>query len=117
MAKATLVVLTNPVSDEAEDEYNRWYSEVHLRDVVALDGFVSAQRYRFIDVAAMPEMPKTHRYLALYEFDGDDLEATAAALGAAAGTDAMVISPALDASTAVARWAEPIGAPVTAVRA
>jgi len=115
MAKATFVVFTNPVSADAEDEYNRWYQDVHLKDVLAIDGFVSAQRFRFIDVAALGDVPApSHPYLALYEFDGDDVEATAAAMSAAAGTDAMVMSPALDGDNARAWFAEPIGARVTA---
>ncbi|WP_405864259.1 hypothetical protein [Streptomyces sp. NBC_00005] len=40
-----LHVESRPVGDEVLDEFNRWYEEVHLPEVVALDGFVSAVRY------------------------------------------------------------------------
>ncbi len=114
MAKATFVVLTNPVSADAEDEYNDWYNNVHLNDVVAVDGFVSAQRFRIVNVDALGETPQpSHRYLALYEVETDDLDAVARELTTRAG-DAMVISPALDASSALAFFVEPIAAPVLA---
>jgi hypothetical protein len=118
MAKATLVVLTNPVSADAEAEYNDWYNNTHLADVVAVEGFVSAQRFRVVDVPAMSDAPTPdHRYLALYEVEADDIGAVAEALVASAGTDAMVISPALDAASARMFFVEPIGAAVSAVPA
>lgn len=113
MAKATLVVLTNPVSDEVEDEYNDWYDNTHLQDVVGVDGFVSAQRFKVVDVAAMEGMPApSHRYLALYEVETDDINAVAEALTKQATSGEMFISPALDATTATTFWVEPVGAPV-----
>jgi hypothetical protein len=114
MAKATLVVLTNPVSPEQDAEYNDWYNNTHLKDVVAVDGFVSAQRFRVVIPDSAAELPKpSHQYLALYQIEADDLDTVAQALSARAGTDAMQISPALDSATAQAFYVEPLGAPVT----
>src|SRR3546814_7682746 len=45
MKEYVYVVRSNPVTGR-EDEYNRWYSERHLADVMAVPGFVSARRYR-----------------------------------------------------------------------
>ena len=39
MARAVMVVGSNPTSPEHEDEYNRWYVEEHLPDVLAVSGF------------------------------------------------------------------------------
>jgi len=39
MAKYLLLVTSNPVEGR-DAEYNRWYTEEHLRDVLKLDGFV-----------------------------------------------------------------------------
>ena len=36
-----LIVFTEPVIGR-EDEYNEWYDEVHLPEVLATDGFVAA---------------------------------------------------------------------------
>ena len=50
MAKHVLLVFSNP-TEGAEEDYNRWYDEVHLPEVVQTDGFVSAQRFK-LDAAA-----------------------------------------------------------------
>ena len=38
-----------------EDEYNKWYNEQHALDVVAVPGFVSAQRFVQNDVPMFVE--------------------------------------------------------------
>ena len=43
--KTILHVESWPSSPDRVDEYNRWYSEVHLPEVLALDGFLSARRF------------------------------------------------------------------------
>lgn len=65
-----LLVFSNPAPGQ-EEAYNRWYDEEHLDEVVAVPGFVAATRYRLDDaqLAGQPECP--HRYLAIYEFEGD----------------------------------------------
>jgi len=98
VAHYTLLVLTNPVSGR-EDEYNDWYNNQHLSDLLAVEGFVAAQRFRLADTD--PPQEFGHRYLALYEIETDDLAKTQAALMAAANTDAMVVSEALDLSDPV----------------
>ena len=65
------VVLSNPVAGR-EDEYNDWYTNRHLADVVAVPGFISAQRFRLRDPAA--EGAPVQRYLAIYTLDTDDPE-------------------------------------------
>jgi hypothetical protein len=89
-----LVVLSNPVEGQ-EDDYNKWYDEQHLKDVLAVDGVVSAQRFKVADLTPVP-----HRYMAVYGIDADDLGAVLGQLGARAGTDAMPMSPAYDGANA-----------------
>lgn len=67
MARHTLMVFTNPVEGK-DEEYNRWYNERHLKDVLAVEGFVSAQRFR---IAGLTETAP-YAYLAIYELEGDD---------------------------------------------
>ena len=95
MARYHLVVMSNPAEGQ-EDEYNRWYDEQHLKDVLAIDGIVSAQRFKASEL-----MPAAHKYSAVYEVDTEDLAATLGQLGSRAGTDAMPISPAFDAKGAL----------------
>jgi hypothetical protein len=109
MARHTIVVLTNATEGQ-DDAYNEWYNNQHLSDVLALDGFVAAQRFRLSDTS--PEQESGHRYLALYEVETDDIEKVQQAIGGAAGTPAMVLSPAL-ASDADARYFTPITDRVT----
>jgi hypothetical protein len=92
MARHMMVVFTNATEGQ-DDAYNEWYSNQHLSDVLAIDGFVAAQRFRLSDIS--PEQKSGHRYLALYEVETDDVEKVKQALGASIGTPAMVLSPAL----------------------
>jgi hypothetical protein len=90
-----LLVMTSP-HEGKDDEFNDWYDEVHLREVLAVPGFVGARRFRAVPSVrgALPDQP----YLAIYEIEADDLDAVQQALTAAATT--MDISPTLDRSKA-----------------
>ncbi len=99
MPRYKFLVLTNPRPGE-EAEYNRWYDEVHLGDVVAVPGFVAAQRFRIEDAADF----SGYRYLSIYDIDSDDPKATFEALTARAGTDAMQVSSALDPEASLSLW-------------
>ncbi len=48
-----------------EDEFNRWYTHVHLPDLSRAPGFVGARRWMDPDAA-----PGAARYMTVYEFDG-----------------------------------------------
>ena len=96
MAKHVYVILTNSV-DGKDDEYNDWYTNQHLDDVLRCVGFTSAQRFRLDETT--PAQTSAHRYLAIYEIETDDIGAVNAALIAAAGTPALPLSPAMDLRT------------------
>jgi hypothetical protein len=67
-----MVVLSNAKPDR-EEEFNSWYSDVHVYDTInKLDGFQSAQRFVRADLDGAP--PQPYRYLAIYEIDDGDLE-------------------------------------------
>ena len=83
MAKYVFVVMTNAAEGQ-EAEFNRWYDEEHLGDVLKLPGMVSAQRFQVAPEEA--DNPRaTLKFLTLYEIETDDLARTQAALAAAAG--------------------------------
>ena len=74
MAKALMVVGSNPTSPEQEDEYHRWYVEDHFPDVLRVAGFQQARRYALSDVRPVAAIEaSSYRYLALYEVEADDL--------------------------------------------
>jgi hypothetical protein len=92
MASLVLMVLTNP-AEGREDEYNAWYTDEHLDDVLACEGFRAAQRFQFAPGQLSPDAP--FKYLAIYEAEEGSIERAEKALLEAAGTDAMPISRAM----------------------
>jgi hypothetical protein len=63
--------MTNPVEGR-EDEYNEWYSDVHIQEVVDIPGFISAQRFALSPSQMGGQCD--YRYLALYEIEADDVK-------------------------------------------
>ena len=92
MGRYKLVVLSDATADR-EDEYNRWYSDEHLSDVVAVPGFTSAIRLKLHTVVGGEFK---NRYLALYEMTDDDPAVTLELLQAVVDRGEMKISGALD---------------------
>jgi hypothetical protein len=82
MAKGVLLVMTEPLPGK-EDEFNDWYSNVHLHELVKVPGIAAAQRFEAVPWSngAVP----AQRYLAVYEFDAD-VEEVKEALAAARST-------------------------------
>ena len=104
MAKHYLVVVTNPKPGQ-EEEFNKWYTEQHLDDVLKVPGFVAAQRFK-VNLDAAKSLPGP--YLALYEMESDDPQATFDGLEKATMTGQMPISPALDTVNIVSSVFTPI---------
>ena len=105
MGRYMFLVLTN-ATEGRDEEFNDWYNNRHLPDVLAVDGFVAATRYRMAELD--PPQTSGHRYMALYEVEAEDLAKANQALMNTAGTDAMVLSEALDMTSASAIYFEPI---------
>jgi hypothetical protein len=90
MAKYILHVESRPTSDEVVDEFNRWYDEVHVPEVVAIDGFVSAVRYA--------PREKGAPYITQYAIEGDPQQAVknvtaASAAGKLRMSDTLLMKP------------------------
>ncbi len=68
MAKQVFMVLSEAVEGQ-EDEYNEWYENTHLDEVIQTSAVVSAQRFKLVEQRGA-EAP--NRYLAIYEVDVDD---------------------------------------------
>ena len=98
-----MLVYTNAV-DGRDDEFNDWYNNIHVPDVLEVDGIQAAQRYALED----PENTSApHRYLAIYEMETEDLPATMATLHAAVGSMTMT-EAAAPGSASLTVWT-PIG--------
>jgi hypothetical protein len=93
MQKHVMLVYSDPTPGR-EDEYNAWYNDVHLKEVLATEGFVRAQRFKVSDI--MPGVTD-HKYVAIYEIEADDLEGAMAALKS--GIPGMTMSDAFNMKT------------------
>ena len=71
--KLYYMVYSNPAEGK-EDEFNKWYDTVHLPEVLAVPGMISAQRCKLKVTKVGSEggmSPETHRYSVVYEMDGE----------------------------------------------
>jgi hypothetical protein len=78
--RAVFVVLTDPFSQDREQEYNDWYNGTHIPAILRLDGFVRASRWKLSGSRKPAASLAQRQYLALYELETDDLEASFAEL-------------------------------------
>jgi hypothetical protein len=95
MASHTLLVFSN-AADGRDDEFNHWYTSVHLPDVLGVEGFVAARRFRLADVQLLPGQAVPHRYLAIYEIEAEDVNGPLEALKTGVATGAIPLSQTLD---------------------
>jgi len=75
MPRAILVVQGRSSDPAREQEFNEWYDKVHLPEVCALPGVVSARRFRLSQsqMNGAPPDPNVRPYLAIYEISADDV--------------------------------------------
>lgn len=92
MPRATLLVFSNAAPGR-ETEYNAWYDEIHIPDVLRLPGVVSARRFRLSAEQLDPASGPAAAYVATYELDIDDLGALRDALLSAVQGGQMTMSP------------------------
>jgi hypothetical protein len=62
MPKSVLLVETRPESAQLVDDYNKWHDDVHIPEMLTIDGFSSARRWRAEDGES---------FITLYEIDTD----------------------------------------------
>ena len=104
MAHYKWLVFTNCAEGQDAD-FNRWYDEVHIPDLLRIPGIVAAKR-SMLDAAQLavldsgemqlraPELTGAKfRYLSVYEFDTDDPAAVIQEVIARANTPQMELSP------------------------
>ncbi len=76
--KHLVVVLTEPTAGR-DAEFNDYYENLHLDEVLATTGWLSAQRFKLSDQQGMAcPLP----YLAVYEVEADDAQSILAGLNA-----------------------------------
>jgi len=96
MGKYVLVVPSSAMPGR-DDEYNAWYDDIHIHDLLAIPGIKSGRR--FVPSPASP-MPPPASYLAIYEIECDDPGAVMAELNRRAMAGEMQQSDAIDLASA-----------------
>jgi hypothetical protein len=69
------LVFSDPPAGVSDDEYNAWYDE-HVKEILSVDGWVSATRYR-VEGVVSADTTGGYRYLSQYELDRPPAEAIA----------------------------------------
>ncbi len=88
-----LTLVFNEPMPGQDVEYNRWYNEEHLPDVVAVPGFVSAQRFRRSAVQLRADVPPSPQYLIAFSIVTDDLQGVYAEVRRRAQSGETKMSP------------------------
>src|SRR5690349_5753605 len=73
MPKAVWLVATTCTDPAREEEFNRWYENTHLPDLLTVPGIVAARRYK-LSGPPNPKEPDA-QYLAVYEIDSESPDA------------------------------------------
>jgi hypothetical protein len=103
MRKFTWVVLTN-CDPNHEKEFNEWYDEVHIGDLLRIPGVVSATRsvlaaaqMSMVDgglvLCGTEAIAAKYKYLACYHIEAEDVSSVLQEVKARSNTMDMQISP------------------------
>jgi hypothetical protein len=103
LSRYRFIVLSNPVAGR-EDEFNEWYDTHHLREILAIPGVQSGQRFHRSDAQVSPSHP--YEYLAVYEIETDDIARVIASLSDPSG---RVRSDAVDMGTTAVWFFDEMG--------
>jgi hypothetical protein len=82
MARGVMIVGTRPVDASREREFNQWYDATHVREMCEIPGIVSGRRLALSEAQMMPADAALHEYLAIYDFDTENVQAMVDELGA-----------------------------------
>jgi hypothetical protein len=85
--KYKMVVFTN-AAEGKDKEFNEWYQDTHLAQIVSIKSFVQAQRFRF-STNIVPGAANPSRYMAVYDIETDDINASLAAMNELAASGRM----------------------------
>jgi hypothetical protein len=88
------IVFSNPYPGK-DDEFNEWYDNTHVHEVLAIPGVVSAQRFDLRPLSREAGQEPEYRYVAIYEIEGDP-DKVMAKLGAAVKSGAVAMSDTFD---------------------
>lgn len=70
MAKYLLFAFSDCKDPKREKEFNDWYDNIHIPDMLEVPGMISATRW----MSAEGKQGEIRKYLALYELETDDIK-------------------------------------------
>ncbi len=105
MARYQMVVMSDPVEGR-EAQYNRWYEDVHLPELLALEGICSARRLRCSRTLGERD---AYAYLVIYEIETDDIDGVLQNLVSTAMAGQFAMSDAIDSENSYAAVYEDLG--------
>lgn len=104
MPQFKLIVFSDPVKGR-EDDYHEWYNDTHLRDILTLPGFRTAQRFQ----TRRMERDAPCGFAAIYDIEAESIDA---AIAVARSSETFPTTDAIDLTTV---YAIPL-VPITPVR-
>jgi len=108
-----LVVHGSPTAGKDAD-YNAWYVQHHLPDMLALPGVISGQRFVLAEDQDRVFDPKTQKYMIIFKIRTNNLKAVFRELERRSKAKLIVMSPAFDGSTVTSAAFVPLGPEVFA---
>lgn len=104
-----LLILTSGTNEGTDQEaFNRWYNEVHVPDILTIEGFESCRRYKVARARLYPGVlvQPNHEYAAIYKIRArseEDLERAVEKLNAL-GESGISVNPGFDNSRTMASF-------------
>ncbi len=102
--KYKMIIFTNAVEGQDQD-FNDWYQNTHLKQIVSIKSFKAAQRFRLITSIA-PGGPEPSRYMAIYDIETDDIGASLKAMNDVAAGGQMPLPASMGKHVVGAVWEE-----------
>jgi hypothetical protein len=91
-----MMVLAKAADGRVED-LARWYDDRDFNDLLAVPGFVSAERHTLAPVKLPAGVPQWH-FMLIYEIEGDPMTVLRS-MGGLMGTEKMPVSDALESTS------------------
>lgn len=91
MARHVFIIVNDPPGADEAEAFERWYVDRHMPDVLAVPGFVSAQRFQLAPDPRDPDAAPKH--LTIYEIEAEDRAAVMTELRRRAGSEQMPLFP------------------------
>lgn len=110
MPKFRMIMLSRALPGRSED-YQRWYDDTHIPEMLQVPGIVAAQRFRVVRNVAGET---TYPYCTIYEMEGDSPDAVLGAMFQAMQGGKVTMSDTVDPTDAQGFIVEEVGERVTA---